>query len=239
MFISSVLKFFFQTLKDILRVISAVENRVLAGSLSVGREGGVALLYRLIHISTHLNSPIISDDHLLSWRLGLLGSSCCISNVSIHKFIGNLLVFSGRFVHPWVVDCLSEGESLVNKGLEHACNQIPESIAEERSTLKIRVLFPKFIKFLLSKKLPKVKKVAFHLKWRASGKELKKNYTERKHICRNSFKWLVHENFRGHVAIGACFIKKPDTIVIKVTLRQPKICDSDVKSVVKQDVPWF
>ena len=184
--ISSVLKFFFQTLKDILRIISAVENGVFAGSLYVGGEGGVDLFNRLFHISTHLNSTIISDDHMLSWRLGLLGSSCCITYVSFHKFISNLLVFSGRFVHPWVVDCLSEGESLVRKGLEHACNQVPESITEDRSAVISRVFLPKSIKSILSKVLPKVKIVTFHLKWRASGKELKKNYTERKHICRNS-----------------------------------------------------
>ena len=185
--ISSVLKFFFQTLKDILRIISAVENGVFAGSLYVGGEGGVDLFNRLFHISTHVNSTIISDAHmLLSWRLGLLGSSCCITYVSFHKFISNLLVFSGRFVHPWVVDGLSEGESLVSNGLEHACNQVPESIAKDMSAVIPRVFLPKSIKSSLSKVPPKVKIVTFHLKWRASGKELKKNYTERKHICRNS-----------------------------------------------------
>jgi len=135
-------------------------------------------------------------------RLGLLGSYCCLLEISPHKFIGNFLVVSERFVHPWVDNYLGEGEALVGKGLEHACNQVPESIAEERSTLEIRVLLPKSIKSPFYKELPKVKKVTKHLKWRAPGKELKKNNTEREYVCRHSLK-IVIIDFRGHVTLGA------------------------------------
>jgi hypothetical protein len=107
--ISPVLKIFFQTLKDILRVISAVENRVFARALLVGGEGGAVLLFRLIHIATHLNSTVISDNYLMNLRLGLLSSYCCQLEISPQKFIGNLLVVSERFVHPWVHYYLGEG----------------------------------------------------------------------------------------------------------------------------------
>jgi len=199
--ISPALKIFFQTLKDILRVISTVENRVFARALLVRGEGGVVLLFRLIHIATHLNSTVISDNYLLNLRLGLLGSYCCLLEISPHKFTGNFLVVSERFVNPWVGYYLGESEACVSR-LEHARNQVPESFAEERSTLEIRVLFPKSIKSPFYKEFPKVKKVTKHLKWRAPGKELKKNNTEREDVCRHSLK-IVIIDFRGHVTLGA------------------------------------
>ena len=96
---------------------------------------------------------------------------------------------------------LSDADTQMRQGLKHTCNEILKSIAEERSAPELLVFFPKCIKSLLLQQIPKVKKVPIHLKWRALSKALKKYYSERKNVCRNSLKWLMTNNFRSHVTI--------------------------------------
>jgi hypothetical protein len=133
-----------------------------------------------------------------------------------------------------VVKYLSDGDTLLRQGLKHICNQILKRRAEERSALEPLVFFPKLIKFLRCKQLPKVIKAALHLKWRAAGEALKKGYAERIHVCRHSLVWLVLNNFGSLVTNRASLlVKKAVAVFTLQSQRQTEISDLDVKIAVK------